>query len=535
MSSEYYFKLILLTLVAIVGLELLAKRLKLPPAAAQLMGGIGIAFLPGLPLVEIDPELILLIFLPPLLMDGAYTTVWGDFKRNISGILLLAIGAVIFTTLVIGVVCHWLVPAMPWGACFAMGAILSPPDAISAKAVLQRVRLPRKIMILLEGESMLNDATGLVLYKFSVVAALTGAFSWYNVTGDFVLLALGGVAVGALTAYATIKLLKYLDEVYLVIVTSILPAWLCFILAEKLEVSGVIATVTYGMILGWFQHEVFSAATRRRGTAFWQILIFILESFVFILIGLSLRGVFDRLSNASQTLGEFEMIIAAIVLTVLVSRFVWVFAIDALASLLSHIRQKNPVKLDWRFATIKSWVGMRGVVTLAIALSLPPNFPGRDLILITAFIVILVTVLLQGTTIGLLIKRLNIKAGGHTEPAFLTESQGWAKIEAAQFEMVKELAYDEKGQLQHPRLLEQYGYRANISNLHKDNVSPPMDLLTSHYDIVLAAIAAGRQELLKLHRAGELHDELLHIIERDLDIQEIAATHNRNAYGNHAT
>jgi CPA1 family monovalent cation:H+ antiporter len=532
MSSEYYFKLILLTLVAIVVLELLAKRLKLPPAAAQLVGGIGIAFLPGLPLVEIDPTLILLIFLPPLLMDGAYTTVWGDFKRHISGILLLAIGAVIFTTLVIGLVCHWLIPALPWGACFAMGAILSPPDAISAKAVLQRVRLPRKIMILLEGESMLNDATGLVLYKFSVAAALTGAFSFYSVTGDFALLAIGGVAVGALTAFATIKLLKVLDEAYLVIITSILPAWLCFILAEKIEVSGVIATVTYGMILGWFQHEVFSAATRRRGTAFWQILIFILESFVFILIGLSLRGVFDRLSNASQTMLEYGIIIAAIVLTVLLSRFVWVFAVDGLAVLVNKITRHNTTKLDWRFATIKSWVGMRGVVTLAIALSLPPNFAGRDLILITAFVVILVTVLLQGTTIGLLIKLLNIKVSGHAEQVFLTEPQGWAKVEAAQFEAVKELAYDAKGQLQHPRLLEQYHYRANISNLHKDNATPPMDLLTSHYDIVLAAVAAGRKELLKLHRAGELHDELLHIIEQDLDLQEIAATHNRNAYSN---
>lgn len=532
MSSEYYFKLILLTLVAIIGLELLAKRLKLPPAAAQLMGGIGIAFLPGLPLVEIDPELILLIFLPPLLMDGAYTTVWGDFKRHISGILLLAIGAVIFTTLVIGVICHWLVPALPWGACFAMGAILSPPDAISAKAVLQRVRLPRKIMILLEGESMLNDATGLVLYKFSVAAVLTGAFSLSSVTGDFALLAIGGVAVGALTAYATIKLLKHLDEAYLVIITSILPAWLCFILAEKIGVSGVIATVTYGMILGWFQHEIFSAATRRRGTAFWKILIFILESFVFILIGLSLRGVFDRLGNASQTIGEFEIIIAAIVLTVLLSRFIWVFAVDGLAVIFNKITKQNTAKLDWRFATIKSWVGMRGVVTLAIALSLPPSFPGRDLILITAFVVILVTVLLQGTTIGFLIKLLNIKVSPQAEKEFLTEPQGWAKIEAAQYEMVKELAYDEKGQLQHPRLLEQYHYRANISDLHKDNPTPPMDLLTSHYDIVLAAVAAGRQELLKLHRAGELHDELLHIIERDLDLQEIAATHNRNAYSN---
>ena len=544
MSNHFYFELIIFSLVVIIGLELLAKRLGLPPAAAQLIGGACIAFLPGLPAVEIDPEFVLLVFLPPLLMDGAYLTAWAEFKRNISGILLLAVGAVIFTTLVVGYLVHFLVPSLPWSTCFALGAIVSPPDAIAAKAVLQRVPLPRKVMVLLEGESMLNDATGLVLYKFSIASALTGAFSLTNAVGDFIILGVGGIAVGALIGYFVIKLFKQLTETYLVIVASILPAWICYIAGERVGVSGVIATVTYGMILGWHQHESISASVRRRGTAFWQVLTFILESLVFILIGLSLRGVIGRISDADQIQTEYGYIVAAIVLTVVLTRFVWVFAVDGLAAIGSKVMRGylltlnpvkfNPVKVDsdkfdWRIATIKSWAGMRGVVTLAIALALPSSFPGRDLIFITSFAVILVTVLVQGVTIGSLITLLKIDSRVKYDQRFLTEPQSWAKIAAAQYAAVEKLAYDESGSLLHPRLLEQYGYRASIANQHKDQPELPMGAVKNHYDIILAAIAAGREELLHLHRSGELQDELLHTIEHDLDLQEIAAMRNRGS------
>ena len=166
-----------MSFLAIVALECIAKRLRLPPAAALLIGGIGIAFIPGLPPINLDPELVLLVFLPPLLMDGAYFSVWEEFKRNVGGILLLAIGAVVFTTFAVGFAVHWVAPSLPWAACFALGAIVSPPDAVAAKAVLERVALPRRLMVLLEGESLLNDAAGLVLFRFAVVAALSGTFS----------------------------------------------------------------------------------------------------------------------------------------------------------------------------------------------------------------------------------------------------------------------------------------------------------------------------------------------------------------------
>ncbi|MET0506244.1 MAG: cation:proton antiporter, partial [Luteibacter sp.] len=197
MSSTETFKFVLILLVAIVALELIARRLRLPTAAALLAGGIGIAFLPGVPAVSFDPELVLIVFLPPLLMDGAFYTVWSDFRKHLGGILWLAVGAVVFTTFVVGVTVHMVLPALPWAACFALGAVVSPPDAVAAKAVLGKVKLPRRPMVLLEGESLLNDATGLVLFRFAVAAALTGVFSAQDAVISFAGLAFGGIAIGA--------------------------------------------------------------------------------------------------------------------------------------------------------------------------------------------------------------------------------------------------------------------------------------------------------------------------------------------------
>ena len=286
MSPVSAFKLVLLSFLAIVALECIAKRLRLPPAAALLVGGVGIAFIPGLPPVNLDPDLVLIVFLPPLLMYGAYFSVWEEFKRNLGGILLLAIGAVVFTTFAVGVAVHWAVPSLPWAACFVLGAIVSPPDAVAAKAVLERVALPRRLMVLLEGESLLNDAAGLVLFRFAIAAALTGAFSFQQALVRFAELGLGGVAVGFAIGWLVVRFLKMLDDDYLVVTVAVIAAWIGYIVGEMLEVSGVIATVTLGMMLGWHQHEVFSAAVRTRGTAFWQVIVFLLEALVFVLIGL---------------------------------------------------------------------------------------------------------------------------------------------------------------------------------------------------------------------------------------------------------
>ncbi|WP_213766240.1 Na+/H+ antiporter [Caballeronia sp. dw_19] len=527
MSSVSAFKLVLLSLIVMIGLQLLAKRLRLPPAAALLIGGMAMAFVPGLPPVRLDPDLVIVVFLPPLLMDGAYFSVWEELKRNLGAILLLAIGAVAFTTLAVGVVAHLIVPSLPWAVCFALGAIVSPPDAIAAKAVLERLALPRKLMSILEGESLLNDAAGLVLVRFAVAAALTGTFSIEHAAASFALLGLGGVVVGAVVGYVIVQIIRCLADDYLIITISVLTAWISYIVGEMLGVSGVIATVTAGLTLGWYQHEVLSATVRMRGTAFWQVIIFLLEALVFILIGLSLRGVIARSGGADDALLTLAPAVAAVLGAVVLSRFVWVFATEFFNASWQRLTGRKNVALDWRTATITSWAGMRGVVTLAVALSLPETLPGRDLILVASFAVILVTVLLQGATIGVLIEWINPDRSLDAGAQHLTEPQAWARLEAAQLAAIEPLVRDSEGKVIHPRLLEQYTYRATLTKAYGDRTDFPHEERVTHYDVVLAAIAAGRKELLRMHRSGAIHDEMLHILEHDLDLQEVSARHGR--------
>lgn len=524
MSAVAAFKLILVSLIAIIALELLAKRLRLPPAAALLLGGVALAFAPGLPSVDLDPDLIFIVLLPPLLMDGAYFFVWSDFKRHLNGILLYAIGAVIFTTGLVGVVVHAVAPALPWAACFALGAVVSPPDAVAAKAVLERVALPRRLKVILDGESLLNDASGLVLFRFAVAASLTGTFSAPQAALDFVGLALGGVAVGGVVGYAVVRTLRYLSDDYLAITVSVLAAWFSYVAGDLVDVSPVIATVTCGMVFGWHQHEVFRATVRMRATAFWQVMIFVLEALVFVLIGLSLRGVAHRLGGMDHAIVLLAPVSLVVVAVVVVSRFFWAYGLEAVQVLVARVRGRRS-HADWRAATVMGWAGMRGVVTLAVALTLPEQMPGRDLILFSAFLVIFVTVLLQGSTLGVVIRWVNPAYG--EGPRYLREPQAWARIEAAELAAVEPLAYGPDGALLHPRLLEQYRYRAELTKRLEGESAYPTEARAAHYDVVLAAIAAGRAELLRLHRSGQIHDDLLHELERDLDLQEIGARHSR--------
>ncbi|MDG3442941.1 Na+/H+ antiporter [Nitrospirillum amazonense] len=530
MSSVGQFEFILLLLVAILGLRLLAGRLGLPPAAALIMGGMGLAFVPGVPTFDLDPDLVLVLFLPPLLMDGAYYTVWREFRRNLAAILQLAIGAVLFTTLAVGVVTHMLVPHLPWAVCFALGAVVSPPDAVAAKAVLEHVTLPRRLVVLLEGESLLNDAAGLVLFRFAIAAALTGAFSLGQATLAFTGLAVGGVIVGGVLGYLWIRGLRLLKHEHLTITAIFMLPWAAYILGEAAGVSGVIATVAAGLVLGWHQHEVFTASVRLMSTAAWQVMVFVLEALVFILIGLSLRGVMSRLGGVEHALGTLAVPVLAVLGTVVAARFLWVFAAEGAGQILGLLVKRRPL---WSPASalLLSWAGMRGVVTLAVALSIPTGVPGRDLILAAAFAVILGTVLIQGSSLGPLIRWLGLdKSAGH-QGAVLTAPQAMAAVAAAQLEAVRARAHNADGSVRHPRLLEQYTHRARVA----ERYSKERDVLSAdrseHYDVILATIAAGRTEVLRLHRTGRIHDDVLHVLEYELDLQEMAASTSRMRLG----
>jgi len=522
MDPMQLFELVIGMLLAIIALHYAARRLGLPPSVALLAGGALLAFLPGLPAIELDPDLVLVIFLPPLLMDGAWFIALSHLKRNMLGIASLAVGAVIFTTLVVAVTAHLLFPALPWAACAALGAIVSPPDAVSVRAVLQGVRLPRRLQILLEGESLLNDATGLVLFRFAIAAGVTGAFSTADALGSFLILALGGALVGVAIGAAWVLLVKRLGDEYLMIAASALSPWAAYMAGEYLHVSGVIATVTTGLICGWYQHVVFAASVRMRGTSFWAVMIFLMEATVFMLIGTSLRGVIEHVGGFGVVLDQFAVPILLILAVLTVARFAWVFGSDLVVMVLRFFGLGRKTPLGLGCSTVLGWAGMRGVVTLAVALSVPDRFPGRDLMLLTAFAVILIPVLVQGTTLGAVIRWARL-VEPEAERVRLSASQAEAVMAKAQVRLVESRAYDSDGKLIHPQLLERYRRKATIYADYAGKEEDYAPRLHAHFDLILEAIAAGRAELLRLHRAGDIDEETLHELERVLDLEEVSA------------
>ncbi len=522
MDPTHLFELIIGMFLAIIVLHYAAHRLGLPPSVALLAGGALLAFVPGLPTIEVDPELVLIIFLPPLLMDGAWFIALGRLRRHMIGIASLAVGAVVFTCVVVAVVTHLLFPSLPWAACAALGAIVSPPDAVSARAVLQQVKLPRRLQILLEGESLFNDASGLVLFRFAIAAGVTGAFSAVDAVGSFFVLAIGGALIGAAIGTVWVLLVRRLGDDYLIIAATALLSWTSYLLGEFFHVSGVIATVTTGLIAGWHQHTVFTAATRMRGTSFWTVLVFLMEASVFILIGLSLRGVVERGGGFGVVASTMAWPILVLLVALTLARFAWVFGSDLVIRLFNTLGVRRYTPLGAAASTVLSWAGVRGVVTLALALSVPAGFPGRDFILVASFAVILGTVLIQGTTLGRLIAWAKLREPASEKPP-LTMSQAEVAMAQAQFITVESQAYDSEGTLVHPQLLDQYQRRATAIVDYAERTEHYTPMLHAHFDLVLEAVATGRRELIRLHRAGEIDDETLHELERDLDLEELSA------------
>lgn len=517
------FELVLVLLATVLVLHWIAVRVGISPSAALLVGGGALAFIPGIPAISLDPELALVLFLPPLLMDGAYYTAFGRFRRHLPGILSLAVGAVLFTTLVVGVVVRLLVPELPWAACFALGAIVSPPDAVAARSVLSRVALPRRLQALLEGESLLNDATGLVLFRFAVAATLSGTFDAGAAATEFLLLAVGGAVVGTAAGFAWVAVLRRLSDETLNVATGVLLCWAAYLAGEAVHVSGVIATVAAGIVFGWQQHVVLPATVRLQGTAFWRTVVFSLEALVFILIGFSLRGVLERVG--ARGLIDLATPVAGVVLAVLFSRFAWVFGSDAFLATLRRAGSRRARPLGWRQGSVLAWTGMRGVVTLAVALTLPANMPGRDLMLVAAFAAILVTVVAQGSSLNWLIRTVRPVDLDPPPPMNLAEAE--AAVASARLAHVERRAYDADGTPIHPMLLEEAHRRARATKRFADDAKGFMPGLRTHFDMVLSGIAAGRAELIRLHRKALIEDEVLHDLERDLDIEETGARYQR--------
>ena len=357
-----------------VVLAIVARAVGTPPAVALVIGGMVLAIIPGAPALELDPHLALAVFLPPLLQASAYRTDWEAFRLALRPILLLALGAVLFSTAAVAVVTHALVPGLPWGAAIAFGAIVAPPDAVAATAVLKTTPIPRRLVTILEGESLLNDASSLILYRFAVVATAAGSVDFAAAGSSFVLSALGGAVVGWVVGTMVIALARRLDDTLLEIAAMALAGFASYFSAELLHTSGVLAAVACGLVIGRSQHEALSARTRLESTAVWNFIEFVLTGLVFILIGLQLRGVLDRLGE----FGAWRLagLAAATSFVLIASRFVWVFGSAGLAALLPRRLKLRSAAMPVSHLVIISWAGMRGVVSLAAAVALPADFPG---------------------------------------------------------------------------------------------------------------------------------------------------------------
>ncbi len=512
-------EVVLLLLLLSVALGWVARRLNFPYPIALVIGGAALGFLPELPQFPFDPQFILVLVLPPVLYQTALLTSWRDFKANIRPIGLLAVGLVIATTLAVGAALKFVVPDVPWAAAFVLGAIVSPPDAVAATAILTRLNVPRRVVTILEGESLVNDASGLVLYKFAVAAVLTGTFSLREASVEFVGVAIAGILIGILVGRIFISIHRYLRDVFIEVLMTFAVPYIAYILAESLHVSGVLAVVAAGLVRGRYAPEIVSAEMRIIARSAWKLFVFLLNCLVFILIGLQLSGIMGRLTGySSGDLMLYATLVSAVAVAV---RFAWIYPATWLPRLVSaRLRERDPAPSEQELF-IMSWCGMRGIVSLAAALALPlaleggAPFPGRDLIVFLTFVVIAVTLVVQGLTLGPLIRVLGVGTdwSEHEEEQHARYALGKAAIAAiSELEAKEGIA---------PELAE----RIRAEFAEKIRIAPPGgQVLTGGADIARrlrqAAIRAERRELIRIWRENRISDDVLHHLEEDLDYQE---------------
>ena len=508
---------LLFFMLCAVALGWLARRAKVPYPIVLVLGGGAIGFVPGLPELPFDPQYLLVIVLPPILYQAALLTSWRDFKANLRPIGSLAIGLVIVTTLAVGATLKMLVPGIPWAAAFAFGAIVSPPDAVAATAILSRLHLPRRIVTVLEGESLVNDASGLVLYQFAVAAALTGVFSLADASGRFLLVAAGGIAIGMLVGWLFAAVHRYLGDAFTEVLLSLSIPYTAYLLAESLHVSGVLAVVAAGIVRGRYSPEIVSAEMRILARSMWNVLVFLLNSVIFILIGFQLSEITGRMAGyTAPQLAGYALAVCAVAILV---RFAWVYPVEYLLHRIGVSHHEEPPPRGE--AVIVSWCGMRGIVSLAAALALPISpgtvdpggFPHRDLIVFLTFVVISVTLVLQGLTLGPLIRRLGIGAdlGTREEEQLAREAMGRAALDAIA---------RESGTAPAPsvaRVREEFAERMALAAPHD---SREVGEALASRRLRLAAIRAERQELVRIWRAGQVSDDVLHRLEEELDYEE---------------
>ncbi len=513
---------LLALLVSIAVLLVAASFIRVPYPILLVLGGLALGFVPGLPEFELPPELVLVAFLPPLLYSAAFFTPLRELRANVGPISVLATGVVLATTVGVAVVAHD-VADLPWAAAFALGAIVAPTDPLAATTIARRFGVSRRVVGIVEGESLINDGTALVLYRFAVAAVVTGAFSIWKAGLVFVLSVVGGVAIGLGVGFVVRMVRRRLDHSPTEIALALMTGYLAYLPAEALEVSGVLAAVTVGVYMGWYTPELTTAQTRLQGQAVWEIVTFVLNSILFALIGFQLPTILDDLDDytTAQLVGYGALIAAAVV----VIRFACVFAAATGARLFPGM-QVTDLSRIWKPVTLVGWMGMRGAVSLAAALALPLEtdagdpFPGRSLIIFLAFCVILVTLVLQGLSLPALIRKLGAEVGD--EDAY-EESKARLLAAEAAIARIEELVgedwvYDDSAE----RLRGLYEFRRRRfgSRFDEEDDSGIEARSVAYQRLRRELLAAERQALVQLQREGRISGEAARRVLRDLDLED---------------
>ncbi|MBS1191753.1 MAG: Na+/H+ antiporter [Rhodocyclaceae bacterium] len=512
-------ELVLLLLLCAVALGWIARHFKFPYPIALVIGGALLGFIPNLPQFPFDPQVILVIVLPPVLYQAALLTSWTDFKANIRPISLLAFGLVIATTLAVGTALKLLVPDVPWAVAFVLGAIVSPPDAVAATTILSRLNIPRRIVTVLEGESLVNDASGLVMYKFAIAAVLTGTFSLLDASIQLVGVSLGGIAVGVALAFVFIAIHKRLGDPFIEVLTVLSIPYATYIAAESIHVSGVLAVVAAGLVRGRYAPVIVSAEMRIMARSVWNLLAFILNSLVFMLIGIQMSDVFEKLARYSvaELIGWGACVTAVAILV----RFAWVYPVAYLPGWLSGSLRDNEPKPQKGELFVIGWCGMRGIVSLAAALALPATlpsgeaFPYRDLIIFLTFFVIAMTLVGQGLSLPSLIRRLKVGSDWSLQSE---QRRVRAALSAAALAAIDEMVAAEGAPSEWADPLRaEIADRINLATPAGQELLPRAELMMR---LRHAATRAERRELIRLWRTNEISDEVMHHLEEILDYQE---------------
>jgi len=526
-------QILVLLLIVISAVAVVAARLNIPPAILLVLTGVVLALVPGLPTVKLAPEFVLLIVLPPLVYSSAVAMSWREFRFNLRPISLLAVVCVLFTTAAAAAVTHWLL-GFSWPVGFVLGAIVSPPDAVAPLSIARRMQLPRRLVVILEGEGLANDASALILYRFAVAAVSASAFSFTHAAGMFAAILCGEILWGIGVGWLMLRLRHWVRDPRIEVLLSILTPFVAFWPPQHLGGSGVLATVTAGLYISWNGFRLISAATRLQGVFFWDFLIYLTEGFVFLITGLQARTLIAGIHGDS--LSDLAASAAVVCAVVVIARFVWTFPATYLPRwLIPSVARDDPAP-PWQWPFALAFTGVRGIVSLAAALAIPlttesgESFPDRDRILFLTFSVILVTLVGQGLMLPAVIRGLGLANAGRREhyadrvEEFAARRQA---IEAAS-QRLDELATQRELSEEIVRPL-RARHRERLRHVERrsDGDGGHKRLTELHDEIEYLLIAAERERINDLYRRGKLKDEARRRIERELDLRDAQLTNVR--------